>query len=88
MGKTEKSVNKSAKIGKVVSTKMEKTAVVIVSNLVKHPVVGKYVKKTTRCMVQDEKNEAKVGDKVKIIGIRPISKNKRWKLESILEAGK
>lgn len=71
-------------IGKVVSDKMEKTIVVLVARLVKHPQYGKYVKKYTRYFAHDERGEAKVGDKVEILPTRPLSKLKRWRLKAVL----
>ena len=70
--------------GIVVSDKMEKTVVVTVTRLVKHAAYGKYLKKTKRYYAHNEKNEAKVGDLVRIIETRPISKNKSWKVKEIL----
>ncbi len=71
-------------IGEVVSDKMEKTIVVLVSRLVKHPQYGKYVKKYTRYFAHDERGEARVGDKVELLPARPLSKLKRWRLKAIL----
>lgn len=66
--------------GIVVSDKMDKTRVVKVERLVKHPIYGKMVKKFSRFKAHDEKNETKVGDKVQIIETRPLSKDKRWRI--------
>jgi small subunit ribosomal protein S17 len=77
MGLTEK-------IGIVVSTKMQKTIVVIVENKFRHPRYAKTVVKTKRYLVHDDENKAKLGDKVVMIQTRPLSKNKRWRLERIL----
>ena len=71
--------------GVVVSDKGDKTVTVKVSALVRHPGYGKYVRRSTRCRVHDEKNEARVGDRVEIMETRPISKTKRWRLVSVLE---
>jgi len=71
--------------GKVVSDKMNKTRVVIVERLVKHPLYGKYYKHRTKCYVHDEKNESRVGDVVLIEETRPLSKLKRWRLVKIIE---
>jgi len=73
------------KIGIVVSNKMEKSAVVEVERKVKHPKYGKFVKKTSRFMAHDEKNETNEGDKVLIAETRPLSKNKCWRLVEIIE---
>ena len=72
-------------IGIVVSNKMDKSIVVSVERKIKHPKYGKYVKKTNKFMAHDEKNEAHIGDKVKIWETRPFSKMKRWRIGEILE---
>jgi len=72
-------------IGVVKSDKMDKTRVVAVTELRKHPLYGKYVKSTQKFHVHDEKNEAKAGDKVLIVETRPLSKTKRWRLMKVLE---
>lgn len=72
------------KVGIVVSTKMQKTVVVLVENKFRHPRYSKTVVKTKRYMVHDEENSAKLGDKILMIQTRPLSKNKRWRLERIL----
>lgn len=71
--------------GRVVSNKMEKTASVLVERLVKHPVYGKYIKRSTKLMVHDENNVCQEGDIVAITSCRPISKNKSFKLLEVLE---
>jgi len=76
---------RSIRVGTVVSDKMDKSISVVLDTLVKHPIVKKYIKRRTRCMAHDEKNEARIGDKVKIIESRPMSKKKRWSLESVLK---
>ncbi len=81
----EKRKLRKEKIGIVVSNKMEKSAVVEVERKVKHPKYGKFVKKTSRFMAHDEKNEASEGDKVLIAETRPLSKNKCWRLVEIIE---
>jgi small subunit ribosomal protein S17 len=73
------------KIGIVVSNKMEKSIVVEVERKVKHPKYGKYVKKTSRFMAQDDTNTCSEGDKVLIAETRPLSKNKCWRLVEIIE---
>lgn len=72
-------------IGEVVSDKMDKTVVVAVSTLVKHPRVGKYIKRTKKYYAHDENNECKDGDIVEIIESRPLSKLKRWRVLRIVE---
>lgn len=76
---------KKARIGTVISDKMDKTVVVSVERIVKHPIYGKYVKKQAKYMAHDEKGECKAGDRVKIIEIRPLSKLKRWRVSQVLE---
>ena len=72
--------------GRVVSNKMDKTAAVLVERLVKHPVYGKYVKRSTKFLVHDENNQCQEGDIVSITSCRPLSKNKTFKLVEVLEA--
>ncbi len=76
------------KIGKVVSNRMDKSITVAVHRKVKHPVYGKFIGKTTKFMAHDDKNECGVGDKVKILETRPLSKRKRWRLIEVLEKAK
>ena len=72
-------------IGQVKSDKMDKTRVVEIPRLVRHPKYGKYIRQRTTCYVHDENNESGVGDKVKIIESRPLSKKKRWALVEVVE---
>ena len=76
------------RIGVVVSNKMEKSIVILVERKVKHPKYGKFVKKSTKFMAHDEKNEANIGDTVRIKETRPLSKNKCWRLVEIVEKAK
>lgn len=76
------------RIGVVVSNKMEKSIVILVERKVKHPKYGKFVKKSTKFMAHDEKNEANVGDTVRIMETRPLSKNKCWRLVEVIEKAK
>lgn len=76
------------RIGLVVSNKMDKTIIVAVETQEKHPIYGKFVKKTTKFVAQDEKNECSEGDKVRIMETRPLSKTKRWRLVQIIEKAK
>jgi small subunit ribosomal protein S17 len=73
------------RIGTVTSNKMDKTITVAVERKVKHPIYGKFIKKTTRFHAHDEKNEASIGDVVRISETRPLSKTKRWRLVEIVE---
>jgi small subunit ribosomal protein S17 len=72
--------------GRVVSNKMDKTAAVLVERLVKHPVYGKYIKRSTKFLVHDENNQCHEGDVVAIASCRPLSKNKTFRLVEVLEA--
>ncbi|ELR72666.1 SSU ribosomal protein S17p (S11e) [Fulvivirga imtechensis AK7] len=76
------------RIGQVVSNKMEKSITVTVQRKEKHPIYGKFVKKTTKFTAHDEKNECGIGDTVRIMETRPLSKNKRWRLVEIIEKAK
>ena len=72
-------------IGTVTSNKMDKTIVVSVETSIKHPLYGKFVKRTYKLKAHDEKNECQIGDKVKVMETRPLSKDKRWRLVEIVE---
>ncbi len=74
--------------GLVVSDKMEKSIVVVVERKVKHPIYGKFVKKTSKFIAHDEKNDSNIGDTVMIAETRPLSKNKCWRLVEIIERAK
>jgi small subunit ribosomal protein S17 len=75
-------------VGKVLSNKMDKSIVVGVERKVKHPMYGKFIKRTSKFMAHDEKNEAHEGDIVSLMETRPLSKNKRWRLVQIIERAK
>ena len=76
---------RKTRTGKVVSNKMDKTIVVAIVNHVKHPLIVKIVKKTYKLKAHDENNECTIGDTVKVMETRPISKDKRWRLVVIIE---
>ncbi|MGD1891503.1 MAG: 30S ribosomal protein S17 [Cyclobacteriaceae bacterium] len=76
------------RIGQVLSNKMDKSVTVAVERKVKHPIYGKFVRKTTKFVVHDENNECGIGDMVKIMETRPVSKRKRWRLVEIIERAK
>ena len=76
------------RVGVVTSTKMNKSIVVSVERKEKHPMYSKFIKKTKKFMAHDEKNESGVGDTVKIMEVRPMSKLKRWRLVEIVEKAK
>lgn len=84
MTETEKNIRTVT--GRVISNKMDKTVAVLVERLVKHPVYGKYVKRSTKFLVHDENNLCQEGDLVAITSCRPISKNKSFKLVEVIEA--
>jgi small subunit ribosomal protein S17 len=73
------------RVGRVVSDKMDKTVVVTIDRIVKHPVYKKYLKRRSKCVAHDEGNICGVGDKVMIIETRPLSKTKRWRVSEVLE---
>ena len=76
------------RVGLVVSNKMEKSIVVQIERKVKHPIYGKFVRKTTKLVAHDEQNECGIGDTVKIMETRPLSKSKCWRLVEIIEKAK
>ena len=76
------------RIGVVASNKMDKTIVVVIERRTKHPIYGKFVKKSTRFFAHDENNECNVGDTVRIMETRPLSKNKRWRLVERIDRAK
>ncbi len=77
--------NRKTRVGTVLSNKMDKTVIVAVETLVKHPKFSKYIKRTKKFFAHDNENSCNVGDKVKIQETRPLSKNKRWRVIEILE---
>ncbi len=79
---------RKVRVGQVVSDKMDKTIVVAIHDSVKHPLYKKILKRTLRLKAHDEKNEARVGDTVRIMETRPLSKDKNWRLVEILERAK
>ncbi len=85
MTATEKRGRRKVRVGQVVSDKMDKTAVVAVTRLVKHPRYGRFVKKTTKFKAHDEKNECQIGDVVRIAETRPLSKDKRWRIVEVMK---
>ncbi len=84
----ERQVSRSARkerIGIVIGDRMDKTILVAVQRQIKHQIYGKFIKKTTKLMAHDERNDAKRGDSVRIMETRPLSKNKRWRLAEVIE---
>lgn len=80
--------SRKVRVGRVVSDKMEKTIVVAVEDFVRHPLYGKAVRRTKKFKAHDENNECRIGDKVKIMETRPLSREKRWRLVEIIERAK
>ncbi|SHI18756.1 30S ribosomal protein S17 [Sporanaerobacter acetigenes] len=80
--------NRKVRVGKVVSDKMDKTIVVAVETFVTHPLYKKQIKRTTKFKAHDENNECRVGDIVRIMETRPLSKDKNWRLVDIIEKAK
>ena len=84
---SDRNMRKTA-VGKVVSNKMDKTVVVAIEDSVKHPLYKKIIKRTVRLKAHDENNECKIGDRVRVMETRPLSKEKRWRLVEIIEKAK
>ena len=84
----KRSTRRKVRIGKVVSAKMEKSILVTIERRVSHPVYKKLIRRTTKLMAHDEERSAHVGDTVKIMETRPVSKQKRWRLVEIIEKAK
>ena len=80
--------SRKERVGKVVSNKMQKSITVAMNRKVKHPIYGKFMNKTTKFMAHDEQNTAGIGDVVRIMETRPLSKTKRWRLVEIIEKAK
>ncbi len=80
----EKKVQRTV-VGRVVSDKMDKTVSVAIERTIKHPVYGKYIRRTSKVMAHDESNKCKLGDRVTISECRPISKNKSWSVVNVVE---
>ncbi len=84
----ERTTQRKVRIGTVVSNKMQKSIIVAIEQQIAHPLFKKRLKKTSRLMAHDEKSEAGIGDKVKIMETRPLSSRKRWRLVAIIEKAK
>ena len=80
--------NRKTRVGMVVSDKMDKTVVVAIVDSVKHPLYKKIIKRTYKLKAHDENNECRIGDKIKVMETRPLSKDKRWRLVEIIEKAK
>ncbi len=87
MEQKERNLRKE-RIGQVLSNKMEKSITISVERKVKHPTYGKFIRKTTKFLAHDENNDCGIGDTVRIMETRPLSKNKRWRLVEIIERAK
>jgi len=85
---TDERGRRKVRVGKVVSDKMDKTVVVVIERLVKHPEYKRYVRRRSRFKVHDEKNECKEGDTIRFMETRPLSKEKRWRFVEFVERAK
>lgn len=83
-----KRASRKVRVGRVVSDGMDKTIIVAVETLVRHPLYGKTIKRTTKLYAHDEENQCGVGDVVEVMETRPLSKTKRWRLVSVVEKAK
>ena len=83
-----RNTSRKTRVGRVVSDKMDKTIVVAIEDRVAHPLYKKIVKRTYKLKAHDEKNESGVGDRVRVMETRPLSKDKRWRLVEIIEKAK
>jgi small subunit ribosomal protein S17 len=88
MEQTQARKSRKERVGIVVSSRMNKSILVAIQRQIKHPIYGKFIKKTTKLMAHDENNDAGEGDTVRIVETRPLSKNKRWRLVEIVERAK
>jgi small subunit ribosomal protein S17 len=79
---------RKTRVGRVVSDRMDKTVVVSIERLVKHPTVGRYVRQRSKFKVHDEKNECRIGDTIRFMETRPVSKDKRWRFVGFVERAK
>jgi small subunit ribosomal protein S17 len=84
----EKRNLRKERIGTVISNKMEKTIVIVEKRKVKHPIYGKFISRTSKFMAHDEKNDCNIGDVVRIMETRPLSKKKNWRVVQIIERAK
>ena len=80
--------NRKTRTGVVVSDKMDKTVVIAIKTKTKHPLYGKTINKTSKLKVHDEQNQCKIGDTIKVMETRPLSKDKRWRLVEVIEQAK
>ena len=85
---SEQRNHRKTEVGTVVSNKMDKTVVIAIKDSVKHPLYKKVIKRTVKLKAHDEKNECNIGDHVRVMETRPISKDKRWRLVEIIEKAK
>ncbi len=85
---SERTTSRKTRVGRVISDKMDKTIVVAIEDRVAHPLYKKIIQRTYKLKAHDEKNEAGIGDRVKVMETRPLSKDKRWRLVEIIEKAK
>ena len=88
MSETTRTTMRKTVVGRVVSNKMDKTVVVAIQDRVKHPKYGKIIKRTVKRKAHDEETQCNVGDRVRIMETRPLSKDKRWRLVNVIERAK
>ncbi len=84
-GQLAKRSGRKVRMGRVISDKMDKTVVVLMERLVKHPVYGKYIRKRKRCKVHDEENQCRTGDVIRFMETRPLSKDKCWRFVEFID---
>ena len=85
---SERTTSRKTRVGRVISDKMDKTIVVAIEDRVAHPLYKKIIQRTYKLKAHDEKNECRIGDRVKVMETRPLSKDKRWRLVEIIEKAK
>ena len=85
---SERTTSRKTRVGRLISDKMDKTIVVAIEDRVAHPLYKKIIKRTYKLKAHDEKNECGIGDRVKVMETRPLSKDKRWRLVEIIEKAK
>lgn len=88
MSEKNRTASRKIRVGKVISDKMDKTITVLVERVMRHPIYVKTFRTSTKLTVHDEKNDANIGDVVRVMETRPLSKNKRWRLVEIVERAK
>lgn len=88
MSEQARTSNRKTRVGMVTSDKMDKSCVITITSRYRHPLYGKYIKRHSKLMVHDEENACGIGDTIRVMETRPLSKNKRWRLLEIIEKAK